>query len=144
MLSKLSEDNAVKLYDFSNCKEVDSITGKREGTPRYMAPEVLRYEMNDFKADIYSFGIVLWEIWFGQEAFACVDLRNLQHFIDLVSEGLRPEGKESKKTPCHWKGLMEKCWDGDPGKRPTAGECKEILTKLNNEWSGQLGEPFPK
>lgn len=124
----------MKLYDVSNCKEADSITGKQGGTPRYMAPEVLRYEMNDSKADIYSFGIVLWEIWFGQEAFACVDLRNLQHFIDLVSEGLRPEGKESKKTPCQWKGLMEKCWDGDPGKRPTAGECKEIITKLYNEW----------
>ena len=83
----------MKLYDVSVCKEVDSITGKFRGTPRYMAPKVLRSELNDFKADIYSFGIMLWEIWYGRQAFADVDSENIQHFINLVNEGCRPKKK---------------------------------------------------
>ena len=126
----------MKLYDVSVCKEVDSITGKFRGTPRYMAPEVLRSELNDFKADIYSFGIMLWEIWYGRQAFADVNSENIQHFINLVNEGCRPKEEiKLQKPPRLWKELMEECWDGNPEKRPTAMKCEQIITKLLNEWS---------
>ena len=110
-----------------------------------MAPEVLRCELNDFKADIYSFGIMLWEIWFGQRAFDDDHPHDNQLFINLVIRGRRPgEYRWSRTPPPIWKELMEECWDGDPEKRPTAKKCEQIVTKLSNEWSGSLGEPFPK
>lgn len=137
LLSKLSEDNTVKLYDVSVCKEADSTKGKFKGTPRCMAPEVLRFELNDFKADIYSFGIMLWEIWFGQRAFDADRQHDNQLFINLVSAGGRPrEYSWLGKPPPLWEELMEECWHGDPEKRPTAKECEQIVTKLSNEWSG--------
>ena len=104
-----------------------------------MAPEVLRSEFNNSKADIYSFGIMLWEIWFGRQAFADIDFDSSdpQDFFNLVGKGSRPNDVEDlKKPPRLWKELMEKCWDGDPGKRPTAKECEQIVTKLSSEWSG--------
>ena len=137
LLSKLLEDNTVKLYDVSVCKEVDSTEGTFRGTPQYMAPEVLRSELNDFKSDIYSLGIMLWEIWYGRQAFPHFDSKNIQHFINSVIEGCRPK-EETKlklnKPPRLWKELMEKCWDGNPKKRPKAKECEETITKLFNEW----------
>ena len=104
-----------------------------------MAPEVLRSEMNDSKADIYSFGIMLWEIWFGRRAFADIeyDSSDPLDFFNLVGEGSRPKDVEDlKKPPRLWKELMDKCWDGDPKKRPTAKECKQRVIKLSYEWSG--------
>ena len=104
-----------------------------------MAPEVFRSELNDFKADIYSLGIMLWEIWFGPGAFADIDfdLSDPQDFFNLVGKGSRPKDVENlKKPPLLWKELMEECWDGDPEKRPTAKKCEQVVTKLSNEWSG--------
>ena len=139
MLSKLSEDNTVKLYDVNVSKEVDSSTGEFKGTPRYMAPEVFRSELNDSKADIYSFGIMLWEIWFGRRAFADThfDSSDPQDFFNFVGKGSRPNDVEYlKKPPLFWKELMEECWDEDPKKRPTAKKCEQTVSKLSNEWRG--------
>ena len=82
---------------------------------------------------------MLWEIWCGRQAFADIDFDSSdpQDFFNLVGEGSRPKDVEDlKKPPRLWKELMEKCWDGDSRKRPTAKECEQIVTKLSSEWSG--------
>ena len=38
------------------------------GTPMYLAPEVIKSSLYDYKADIYSLGIMLWELWYGNRA----------------------------------------------------------------------------
>ena len=53
---------------FSSSNEVDIFPNTRQGTKRYMAPEVLNETINQYnfdsyrQADMYSFGLVLWEI----------------------------------------------------------------------------------
>ena len=130
---KLTEENIVKMCDVGACRGVDV---RLRGPFPYMAPEVFHFEQHDFKADIYSFGIMLWEIWFGGQAFVDVDLSDPQHFFSLLGEGCRPKDVEDlKKPPRRWKDFMEECWDGDPGKRPTATKCEQKITELSNEWS---------
>ncbi|PFX16116.1 Dual serine/threonine and tyrosine protein kinase [Stylophora pistillata] len=131
------EENTVKICDVGICKEVDIISGIDTGTHLYNAPEVFRSELYDFKADIYSFGIMLWEIWFGRRAFADVNLSDKHDFFRLVDDGHRPKDVEDfKKPPRFWKELMEECWDGDPEKRPTAKKYEQKITELSYEWSG--------
>ena len=48
------------------------------GTPNYMAPEV---EKNIRKADIYNFGVMLWEMWYGKRAFHGISPKDLQEQV---------------------------------------------------------------
>lgn len=132
-LLKLSDDNSVKITDVGVSKEATDITGTLAGTPVYIAPEVFHSEVYDSKADIYSFGLILWEMWFGQQAFAD-DNVPITAFFALVDNGHRPKDvKGSMAPPPLWKELMEKCWSGNPEERPSAKSCYEQITKLSQE-----------
>ena len=111
----------MRIADVGLSKPAVDITGTFVGTPRYMAPEVFRSQQYDVKADIYSLGIMMWEMWYGQRAFA--DIRVDTPFFS-VDKGLRPEHVEGcKHPPTCWKELMEKCWKGNPEERPTTESC---------------------
>ncbi|KAL9963747.1 hypothetical protein ACROYT_G027281 [Oculina patagonica] len=129
----LSEENSVKVTDVGVSKEAEDITGTLAGTPVYIAPEVFHSEVYDSKADIYSFGLILWEMWYGQQAFADVNL-TITAFFTLVDKGHRPKDvKGSMVPPPLWKELMEKCWSGNPEERPSAKSCHEQITILSQE-----------
>lgn len=90
-----------------------------------MAPEVFNGQVYDGKADIYSLGIILWEMWYGQRAFKFAPAETLADFFSLVDDGYRPgDVKGCKPPPTPWKELTEKCWKGDPEERPSAETCK--------------------
>jgi receptor-interacting serine/threonine-protein kinase 5 len=55
----------IKLCDLGISKRESDITKTKAGTPLYMAPEVLKEEKYDRTADMFSYGILLWEIWYG-------------------------------------------------------------------------------
>ncbi|KAL9963739.1 hypothetical protein ACROYT_G027273 [Oculina patagonica] len=127
----LSEGNSVRITDVGVSKEAKDITGTLAGTPVYIAPEVFHSEVYDSKADIYSFGLILWETWYGQQAFAEVKLETLAAFFSLVDDGYRPKDVEGcKKPPRHWKELMEQCWHKNPEERPSAQNCHQKTTEL--------------
>ena len=91
-----------------------------------MAPEVLHGREYDSKADIYSLGIMLWEMWYGKRAFSEVTMvtTSLEQWRKLVNDGYRPEHLEGcKKLPIRWENVVSQCWEGNPENRPTAAEC---------------------
>ena len=103
------------------------------GTPLYLAPEVIKYCLYNYKADIYSFGIMLWEMWYGNRALLDV-VGNVQEFFEKVCEGVRPTHVPgSKKPPPGLHDLMQRCWDGKPDNRPGAEKCYAKLTQLHQE-----------
>ena len=113
----------MKIADVGLAKAEIEITGTSTGTPVYMAPEVFHSQVYCTKADIYSLGLIMWEIWYGQKAFADVPVTTLQEFFDWVDKGNRPVHRQSyKKPPSFWYKLMTECWDSNPEKRPTARE----------------------
>ena len=124
----MSEENSVRIGDVGLSKEEKNITGTLAGTPVYLAPEVFRGEKYDCKVDIYSLGIILWEMWYGQQAFLLDAPLRQEEFFRWVEKGNRPvDMKGYRRPPPIWEDMMTSCWDRDPEKRPTAQKCNEDM-----------------
>lgn len=109
------------------------ITGTMTGTPAYVAPEVAKSSFYDSKADMYSFGIIMWEMWYGKRALLDVG-GDLITFLDKVVGGVRPSHVEDRRMPPDaWQHLMQRCWDDEADNRPTAAMCHQELAKLYQE-----------
>ncbi|RGB28646.1 kinase-like domain-containing protein [Rhizophagus diaphanus] len=100
---------------------LDSIYGNLS----YIAPEVIVNKKYSFASDIYSIGMLMWEISSGQPPFI------KKHDYDLaikIINGMRP--KIIPGTPLKYKELMEQCWDANPMKRPDIYTLLLILQDL--------------
>ena len=65
----LSEDWTVKICDFGLARYKEKFIRDNHGqvgTPHWMAPEILRGEKYTEAADVYSFGVILWELITGE------------------------------------------------------------------------------
>ena len=120
----------MKIADVGLAKAEIDITDTYAGKSVYMAPEVFYSQVYDSKADIYSLGLIMWEMWYGQRVFADAPITTFQDFVKWVDEGNRPVHRQGCKTPpSFWYKLMTECWDSNPEKRPTARECNQRIVK---------------
>ncbi len=92
-----------------------------------MAPEIIIGKQYTEKADVYAFGIILWEILTRLEPYE--DKEPMQIVVEVVNDGLRPT------IPAEYKdnalvGLMRACWHELPDERPTFAIVVERLQKL--------------
>ncbi|CAN4083503.1 unnamed protein product [Withania somnifera] len=127
----MDEHGVVKVGDFGVAR-VQAQTGvmtAETGTYRWMAPEVIEHKPYDHKADVFSFGVVLWELLTGEIPYAY--LTPLQAAIGVVQQGLRPT--IPKSTHPKLAELLEKCWKQDPTERPDFSEILDILKQLTRE-----------
>jgi serine/threonine protein kinase len=98
------------------------------GTYRWMAPEVIRHTRYDHRVDVYSFGIVAWEMLSGQLPYG--ELSPIQAAAAVVVENLRPplgEGALPPGLPGALTALVCRCWDVEPGCRP---EFREVAAAV--------------
>ncbi|WIA37838.1 hypothetical protein OEZ86_014694 [Tetradesmus obliquus] len=96
------------------------------GTITHSAPELLRSGRMSPHVDVYSFGIMMWELFTGQEAFG--KLLYGQFFETIVANDLRPVVPPS--MPQDYTTLMEHAWATDPSERPTAQQLVECLSHI--------------
>ena len=114
------------------------------GTVIYMAPEVVIRQPYTEKADIYSFGMILWQMTSGIVPFAgkvvqgnskyihihvnlySVDMRREDFMDKVVFYGWRPAIRSDLPAPL--KEIITRCWAANPLERPT---CAEIMSMLD-------------
>jgi len=146
---KVKEDGTVKVLDFGLAKALDPTTsssgdvmnsptltarstqlGTILGTAAYMAPEQAKGKAVDRRADIWAFGVVLFEMLAGQRAFKGDDVS------DVLAAVLRQEIDWSAlppSTPANVKRVLARCLERDPKKR---------LRDMGDVWMG-MDTPEP-
>ncbi|KAI4380552.1 hypothetical protein MLD38_006729 [Melastoma candidum] len=112
----------------SKVKQHTLVSGGVRGTLPWMAPELLsgKTSMVSEKIDVYSFGIVMWELLTGDEPYA--DMHFASIIGGIVNDSLRPQ----IPTWCdpEWRSLMESCWASDPAERPSFSEISQKLRSM--------------
>ncbi|RIB14893.1 kinase-like domain-containing protein [Gigaspora rosea] len=113
-------------------KTLESESRGAHGALAYMAPEILRGDIFTKASDIYSLGMIMWEISSGCVVFSECKYDSLSLAIEIC-EGLRPD--ILKSTPLCYAELLKRCWNDDQEKRATALEIHETILnwKNNNE-----------
>ncbi|RIB21905.1 kinase-like domain-containing protein, partial [Gigaspora rosea] len=99
--------------------ESENSDPKIYGIMPYIAPEVLNKKQYSFSSDIYSLGMIMWELTSGNRPFYD-RAYDSQLALDICAKISRPIITED--TPQCWAILMQKCWQSDPLKRPTINE----------------------
>ncbi|KAH0450954.1 hypothetical protein IEQ34_021646 [Dendrobium chrysotoxum] len=121
----LGQDLSVMVADFGiSCQESQCGSGKGfTSTYRWMAPEMIKEKHHTRKVDVYSFGIVLWELMTALIPFH--DMNPEQAAFAVAEKNIRPPLPPC--CPMALKHLIKQCWDTNPYKRP---HFEEIVTTL--------------
>ncbi|XP_057850097.2 probable serine/threonine-protein kinase SIS8 [Cryptomeria japonica] len=119
----------VKVCDFglSRMKHNTFLSSKSTaGTAEWMAPEVLRNEPSNEKCDVYSFGVILWELttlqqpWGGMNPMQVVGAVGFQHRQLDIPNDMDPTIAD----------IIRQCWHTDPKLRPSFSDIMTALRTL--------------
>ena len=120
--------NDAQITDLGLCKPANEESDKTVyGVLPYVAPEVLRGKKYTQASDVYSFGIIIYDV-FNNGIPPYHDLAHDEFLGIKICNGLRP--KFNIKVPQLIEDLAKQCVDADPLKRPTAKYLKERFYQL--------------
>uniref|UniRef100_M8BPB0 Serine/threonine-protein kinase CTR1 n=1 Tax=Aegilops tauschii TaxID=37682 RepID=M8BPB0_AEGTA len=124
--------NKVADFGLSRLKLETFLTTKNgKGTPQWMAPEVLRSEPSNEKSDVYSYGVVLWELVTQKIPW---DTLNQMQIIAAVGFMDRRLEIPSNTDP-RWASIIKSCWNSDPQRRPSFQELLDRLQELQKQYA---------
>jgi eukaryotic-like serine/threonine-protein kinase len=140
----LNDEGRAKVTDFGIARSLDTLsntqTGTVLGTSHYIAPEQARGEHVDAQTDIYSFGVVLYELLTGElpysgDNFLTVAMKHVNEPIPSVFDR-RPD------TPLRLASLIERCMAKSPADRPASmddvvGELEACRSELDGKDGGE-------
>lgn len=123
----------AKVADFGlSSTLVQTAAGRDVFNPIWLAPEVMMREAEyTEKADVYSFGIILWELVTRKLPFSEFDYTfTFKLENSIIEDNLRPTIPEG--LPPAYERLMCECWQGDPSLRPTFAQVLDSLKELQS------------
>eukprot|EP00011_Vannellida_sp_DIVA3-517-6-12_P004910 CAMPEP_0114614994 /NCGR_PEP_ID=MMETSP0168-20121206/5938_1 /TAXON_ID=95228 ORGANISM="Vannella sp., Strain DIVA3 517/6/12" /NCGR_SAMPLE_ID=MMETSP0168 /ASSEMBLY_ACC=CAM_ASM_000044 /LENGTH=825 /DNA_ID=CAMNT_0001826055 /DNA_START=387 /DNA_END=2864 /DNA_ORIENTATION=+ len=138
---------AVKVSDFGTSRFTSgenadlSTLGKLRGTYAYCAPEVYFGKSFTTKADIFSLGVILWEM-----AFRCLngayeqpyaEYKQIVFDFQIIIQSAKMDKRPTIPSNCpeQYAALIRRCWDKDPDVRPDTPEVQELLRELEQTYA---------
>uniref|UniRef100_A0A4W6DEN1 Vascular endothelial growth factor receptor 3 n=1 Tax=Lates calcarifer TaxID=8187 RepID=A0A4W6DEN1_LATCA len=128
----LSENNIVKICDFGLARDIykdpDYVRKGNARLPlKWMAPESIFDKVYTSQSDVWSFGVLLWEIFsLGASPYPGVQID--EEFCKQLKDGVRMRAPETASPEIY--GIMLACWQGEPKERPTFPALVQILGDL--------------
>ena len=126
----------AKITDFGHSKSIHTIMKLHNdlfGNIRFVAPEVLRasktkQDPHTKSSDIYSLGVLLWEISSGKPPF-----EDFNDYTIVANILLEHREERIPDTPSEYYKLYSECWNNEPKKRHTIEYIYKVLEKLLDE-----------
>uniref|UniRef100_A0A1B0CZM1 Fibroblast growth factor receptor n=1 Tax=Phlebotomus papatasi TaxID=29031 RepID=A0A1B0CZM1_PHLPP len=144
----VSDDYVMKIADFGLARDIQDTDYYRKATNgrlpiKWMAPESLTDKFYDTKSDVWSYGILLWEIMsFGEQPYPSI------YSADDLNVFLRCDHRLDKPKRCsnNIYMLMRQCWQFNPQDRPNFSQLvvdlDKILSATANDEYLDLGVPL--
>ncbi|KAI4828597.1 hypothetical protein KUCAC02_022677 [Chaenocephalus aceratus] len=132
----VSDDSVAKVSDFGLTKVVSKAKSDNAKLPvKWTAPEALKKEKFSTKSDVWSYGVLLWEIFsYGRQPYPKMSLKEVK---EMVEGGYRMEAPED--CPPALYSLMRLCWEQEPRRRPAFNKLREKLEREAGKHSGGEG-----
>jgi predicted ATPase len=140
------DDGIIKVLDFGLARRLrgahgvgptisETELGTLVGTVLYMSPEQARAQPADTPGDIFSLGLVLYELATARHPFLYDQEASVLHAI--MSEAPLPPSRLRPEIPNALDGLIQRMLAKDPRLRPSAGEVDAALTEVSRRGLGQ-------
>ncbi|XP_058802342.1 tyrosine-protein kinase CSK isoform X2 [Phymastichus coffea] len=127
----VAEDNSAKVSDFGLARDENFSLDGGKLPIKWTAPEALKQNKFSNKSDMWSFGILLWEIYsFGRVPYPRIPLIDV---VKCVEKGYKMEQPDGCPTEVYE--IMKQAWDLQPEKRPNFHDIKVILGQLKHEYT---------
>nr|XP_020840905.1 fibroblast growth factor receptor 1 isoform X7 [Phascolarctos cinereus] len=127
----VTEDNVMKIADFGLARDIHHIDYYKKTTNgrlpvKWMAPEALFDRIYTHQSDVWSFGVLLWEIFtLGGSPYPGVPVEEL---FKLLKEGHRMDKPSNCTNELYM--MMRDCWHAIPSQRPTFKQLVEDLDRI--------------
>ncbi|KAL0117825.1 hypothetical protein PUN28_008902 [Cardiocondyla obscurior] len=125
----------LKICDFGTACDLNTYMTNNKGSAAWMAPEVFEGSRYTEKCDVFSWGIILWEVLTRKKPFDDIGA-SAYRIMWAVHVGQRPPLIEGCPKPIE--DLMTKCWQKAPEERPSMDEVVRIMTELSEFFSHHL------
>lgn len=123
----------LKICDFGTACDLNTYMTNNKGSAAWMAPEVFEGSTYTEKCDVFSWGVILWEVLSRRKPFDDVGW-SAYRIMWAVHTGQRPPLLEGCPKPIEE--LMVRCWSKEPEKRPSMNEVVQIMECLLEFFSG--------
>uniref|UniRef100_A0A8C7WL57 Tyrosine-protein kinase n=1 Tax=Oncorhynchus mykiss TaxID=8022 RepID=A0A8C7WL57_ONCMY len=122
----VSDDNIAKVSDFGLTKEASSNQDTAKLPIKWTSPEALREKKFSTKSDVWSYGILLWEIYsFGRVPYPRIPLKDV---VPRVEKGYKMDAPDGCPEVVYE--VMKQCWTLDPLVRPCFRVLREKLQHI--------------
>ncbi|XP_055001243.1 mitogen-activated protein kinase kinase kinase 10 [Sorex araneus] len=120
-------DTVLKITDFGLAREWHRTTKmSAAGTYAWMAPEVIRLSLFSKSSDVWSFGVLLWELLTGEVPYREIDALAVAYGVAMNKLTL----PVPSTCPEPFARLLEECWDPEPHGRPDFGSILKQLEAI--------------
>ncbi|CAG8726733.1 3842_t:CDS:2, partial [Cetraspora pellucida] len=128
----LINEGKALISDFGISKQLNDTTASSSvmmGVPAYVDPQYLQNgDKLNMKSDIYSLGVLLWELTSGIPPF-----HNIPEMAIILEILKNNRERTIDNTPLKYSNLYKQCWTSEPQQRPTSSEILVVLENLSSE-----------